>query len=313
MTAVPQPDWIAVDWGTSNLRVWAMQADAAPFLLASSNQGMSRLTSDQFAAVLDDACSPIAALSDLKVMICGMAGARQGWLEAPYLDAPLDLPRLASAAVCPPETPFGLRPSILPGISQRSPLGEDVMRGEETQLLGYCTLEPDFCGAAFLPGSHSKCAMLERGSLRRFSTAMTGELFEAISRHTVLARSLDGEEARSVEQLELQDLGQREGIAQAVESPELLTSLLFRARSSSLLSGRDRYWANGYLSGLLIGAEVSGKRDWFAGQKEIPLIGSARLVAVYQRTLDLLGHVGTPIDATDATLRGLSACIEKSH
>lgn len=313
MTSASQPDWIAVDWGTSNVRVWAMRNNAAPRLLASSNQGMSRLRSDQYVAVLDSACSSIEAREGMTVIVCGMAGARQGWLEAPYLDAPLDLSRLASAAVCPSETPSGLRSIILPGVSQRGPLGDDVMRGEETQLFGYCALKPDFCGAVLLPGTHSKCALLERGFLRRFSTAMTGELFDAISHHTVLARTLEGEVPRSNEHLEQQELGQADGIAHAIEAPEQLTSLLFRVRASALLSGRDRYWAHGYLSGLLIGAEVCGKRDWFAGQASVPLIGSTKLVAGYVRALAMMGHVGTPIDATDATLRGLSACMEEIH
>lgn len=313
MTDTSRPDWIAVDWGTSNLRVWAMRGDAAPDLLTDSNRGMSRLKPDQFATVLDEACASIPDVMGLDAMVCGMAGARDGWQEAPYLEAPLDLATLGSASALPPVTPAGLHARILPGVCQRGRWDDDVMRGEETQLLGYCTMEPEFCGAVLLPGTHSKCAVLERGTLSRFSTAMTGELFEAISRHTVLARTLDNQQAQSAEQLEQQRLGQREGILRAVEAPELLTSLLFQVRSSPLLSGRDRYWAHGYLSGLLIGAEVSGKREWFAHQRDVPLIGNPRLVAAYELALDLLGYVGIPIDATNATLGGLSTCIEKVH
>ncbi|MCX5579620.1 SMP-30/gluconolactonase/LRE family protein [Kaistia terrae] len=85
MTVLSRPDWIAVDWGTSNLRVWAMHADSAPSLLSHSNLGMGRLASDEFVTVLDDCCASIPDLAGIEVMVCGMAGARQGRLEAPYL------------------------------------------------------------------------------------------------------------------------------------------------------------------------------------------------------------------------------------
>ncbi|MBO9590899.1 2-dehydro-3-deoxygalactonokinase [Devosia sp.] len=83
MTDTSRPDWIAVDWGTSNLRVWAMRGDAAPDLLTDSNRGMSRLKPDQFATVLDEACASIPDVMGLDAMVCGMAGARDGWQEAP--------------------------------------------------------------------------------------------------------------------------------------------------------------------------------------------------------------------------------------
>ena len=121
-----------------------------------------------------------------------MAGARQGWMEAPYLDAPADLGDLCASAVSPamPEARWSAR--ILPGICQRQAGAEDVMRGEETQLLGLGTLLPGFDGTVCMPGTHSKWVRLAGRRVECFATAMTGELFEVLRTHSVLRHSLAG-------------------------------------------------------------------------------------------------------------------------
>lgn len=295
-------DWIAVDWGTSNLRAWGIDAAGEIAFSRSSDQGMGKLTPDAYPGVLKtllgDAID-IAAPTD--VLICGMAGARQGWLEAPYLDAPADLSRLAAAGVSPEVPDSGLQATILPGVCLRAAGSEDVMRGEETQLLGLSTLAGGFDGLVVMPGTHSKWALLQGGRLTRFSTAMTGELFEVLATHSVLRHSLQGE--RDGEE---NGAGFDAGLAQGLDSPERLTATLFKVRAGALLSGRSSAFCAGFLSGLLIGAEIGGQRDWLGGA-EVPLVGSPKLCALYAKGFAALGAKSRLVDATDATLSGLKA------
>jgi 2-dehydro-3-deoxygalactonokinase len=298
-----ESEWVAVDWGTSNLRAWGIGADGTIAFARSSDRGMGKLAPTEFAGVLEGLLE--GALPEgqgpVDVLICGMAGARQGWLEAPYLDAPADLGGLAYGAVTPPMPESRLKPRILPGVCQKRSGAEDVMRGEETQILGLGSILANFSGVAVLPGTHSKWVALDGRRIERFATVMTGELYEVLRSHSVLRLSLQGplEGPGRTEGLEA-------GLAAGLEAPERLPALLFKVRAGSLLSGRQPDWCAGFLSGLLVGAEVGGQRDWIAAQQaEIPLIGSAALCAVYARALVLAGVGSRVIDATEATLAGL--------
>ena len=294
-----QVEWVAVDWGTSNLRAWGIDGDGEIAFSRSSPDGMGRLSREQYPETLIGLLGS-AADGISEVLICGMAGARQGWMEAPYLDAPAELGALADGAVSP-EMPGELDPRILPGVCLRDVGAEDVMRGEETQLLGLSALNPGFSGLVVMPGTHSKWALLDGTRLTRFSSAMTGEVFELLRTHSVLRHSLGGD-------LEGEDreLGFSTGLDQGLEHPERLTATLFKVRAGALLSGRSAPWCAGFLSGLLIGTEVGGQKSWI-GSAEIPLIGSVGLCGLYQLAFERLGARTRVVDATDATLAGLKA------
>lgn len=299
-------DWIAVDWGTTNLRVWGM-AGTTPVLARSSDRGMARLTAADYPAALAESLGRALPGTPVEVLICGMAGARQGWREAPYLETPADLGTLRDGAVIPPMPTETLHPRILPGICQREAGTEDVMRGEETQLLGLLDLRPQFSGTVIMPGTHSKWARLVGRRIECFTTAMTGEIYEALSTHTVLRHSLAGDLTGPD-----RDAGVEAGLTAGLESPQLLTSQLFKARSAALLSQRGPDWCAGYLSGLLIGAEVGGHRDWL-DSGSVPLIGSPGLCRIYGEALRRLGVASESIDATEAVLAGLVAARQQEN
>jgi 2-dehydro-3-deoxygalactonokinase len=295
-----QTKWIAVDWGTSNLRLWGMGASGEPVFTAESDRGMGKLQRDEFAPTLLDLVTPkLSGAESLDVVICGMAGARQGWAEAPYVDTPADLKVLVRQGVH--VSAGALNGRILPGVAQRKAGAEDVMRGEETQLLGLLRLKPSFEGVAILPGTHSKWVEITDGKIVRFQSAMTGELYDVLSKHSVLRHSFTGE----VNGPETED-GVVAGMDAGIAEPQLITGLIFRTRAAALLSGKGADWCSGYLSGLLVGAEVAGHKSWLAGQA-VPLIGSARLCRLYGAALKRAGIESEAIDATDATLAGLVA------
>ena len=296
-------EWIAVDWGTSNLRAWGIGADGAVAFSRSSAQGMSKLTPDAYAGALSQLLSGdvVASGAALDVLICGMAGARQGWMEAPYLDAPADLGSLADKAVLPLMPGSRYLPRILPGICQRRAGSEDVMRGEETQLLGLSMLLPGFAGVACMPGTHSKWVEMSGRRAQRFATAMTGELFEVLGTHSVLRHSLGGDRDGPG-----RDVGFEAGLAATIEAPQKLSAMLFKVRAGSLLSGRAPDWSAGFLSGVLIGAEIGAHRDWI-GAGETPILGDAKLAGLYARGLATIGAKSRIVDGTAATLAGLKA------
>lgn len=293
--------WIAVDWGTSNLRAWGMSESGNVLATASSDKGMGKLRPDQFPTALEAVVEQIAPTSEsIDVVICGMAGARQGWMEAPYLEAPTDLRQLGNGAVHPEMPNSTLRVSILPGVCQRRG-GENVMRGEETQLLGLACLFPGYSGLVCMPGTHSKWARLEGTVIKEFATAMTGEMFELLKTHSVLRHSL-GDELDGPERESGFQAGARDGL----DHPAALLGQLFRVRAAALLSGRTPDWCAGYLSGLLIGTEIAANRSQI-DTDPVPLIGSASLCALYSRVLAMAGATGRVVDSTQVVLAGLKA------
>jgi 2-dehydro-3-deoxygalactonokinase len=297
MTAVAAdwiaPDWIAVDWGTSRLRAWALSTGGEVLAERHSDAGMGRLEPAAFEPALLAVVGPwLTAGRRVPVIACGMVGARQGWVEVPYQTVPC---RPVAAATVAPCRDGRLSVSILPGLSQRTP--PDVMRGEETQIAGFLAREPDFDGVLCLPGTHTKWAQVSAGEVVSFRTAMTGELFAAISGHTVLRHSIG-------------TVGwDTEAFAAAVEEtlsrPERLATQIFTIRAQGLLEGLPASTARARLSGLFVGAELAAMRAYWLGQRVV-LIGAADHVARYADALSAQGLAPERADGTGATLAGLA-------
>jgi 2-dehydro-3-deoxygalactonokinase len=193
-----QAGYAAVDWGTSSFRLWLVDRAGGVLQERRSQEGMMAAAKLGFAAVLQSHLDAVGAANDLPVVICGMAGARQGWVEAGYIDTPAHLAFIPERAVPVPGRSRDIR--ILPGIAQLDPKAPDVMRGEETQLLG--ALGVDAAGEAVvcIPGTHSKWARVSGGTVERFATFMTGELFSVVSRETILSHAVvDADEAVDTE------------------------------------------------------------------------------------------------------------------
>ncbi|MFE3838946.1 2-dehydro-3-deoxygalactonokinase [Pseudogemmobacter sonorensis] len=293
------PDWIAIDWGTSNLRVWAIAASGAILARAGSDEGMARLSPDGFEPALLRLIGGWLGTRPLPALACGMVGARQGWTEAAYRAipcAPLDPAALTRAPTRDPR--LDLR--IAPGLSQDRPA--DVMRGEETQIAGALMLEPGFDGVVCLPGTHSKWAHVSAGEVVSFQTHMTGELFELVSRQSVLRHSLGADDAPHREEAFLA------AVSDAISRPERIGSRLFGIRAEGLLHGLAPATARARLSGLLIGMELAAARPYWLGQP-VALIGSSGLARAYATALAAQGAQTRSLDATACTLAGLTSLL----
>ncbi|MCA0938849.1 2-dehydro-3-deoxygalactonokinase [Salipiger pacificus] len=285
-------DWIAVDWGTSNLRLWRMAVDGTVLDRAESDAGMGRLSPEDFEPTL------LGLLPDLDaetpVIICGMAGARQGWAEAPYVKTPCAPPGLAEAITVPTRDPR-LEVRILPGVAQDRPA--DVMRGEETQVSGFLALNPRFDGVICLPGTHSKWVHVSAGEIVSFRSFMTGEIFELLSQKSVLRHGLGGG---------WDDKSFAEGVDQAMGRPAAFAAELFTLRAEGLLHGLPPEKATARLSGLLIGMELAAAKPYWLGQS-VALLGASKLVAHYRSALETLAVPVVIADAERMTLEGLKA------
>ncbi|WP_199562571.1 2-dehydro-3-deoxygalactonokinase [Pelagibacterium lacus] len=291
------PAWIALDWGTSNLRAWAMDDDNGVLAETESPDGMGTLAPEAFEPALLKAISGwLGAGRRVPVIACGMVGARQGWIEAPYISVPVT-PGGDSFTLAPTTDPR-IAVMIIAGLSQAEPA--DVMRGEETQVAGFAA-ENGGDGVLCLPGTHSKWVRLDKGVITRFNTMMTGEVFAMLTTHSVLRHSVAGEG--------WDEAAFARGVSESLANPTLLAQL-FSIRAEQLLTGQTAVAAKSRLSGLLIGAEVAGTRDYWQGRTTV-LIGASRLVRLYETALDMAGGQSQIADGGSLTLSGLVSAYER--
>jgi 2-dehydro-3-deoxygalactonokinase len=280
--------WIAADWGTTNLRLWAMRgADVVHH--RSSSQGMGGLVPAEFAPVLaretadwregDWAAAPVVA--------CGMVGSRQGWTEAPYATAP-------TQAGTPLAQVAGANVWIACGVKQIDPA--DVMRGEETQIAGLLAARPDFDGVICLPGTHTKWVRVSAGEICSFQSFMTGEIFALLADHSVLRHSVQA----ATFDMAAFDAAVQDALAQ----PHRAYGRLFQLRAGALVGELPPEVARATLSGLLIGWELAGAKPYWLGQ-EVALLGSPSLSMLYGRALQAQGVLVSEADVQAATLAGL--------
>ena len=318
--------FLSCDWGTSVLRLRV--ADGRPpaavaevkldrgaarvhELAAGDPAGPSR--EERFASVLREACRELARKAGnafprrAPIVISGMAGSSIGWREVPYANVPFRLDGSGSRIEKLPPVVHengAHEPMILGGLRTSG----DVMRGEETEVLGlfsdpYLSRYSAAC-LLVLPGTHSKHVLVIDGRIRTFTTYMTGELFAilqetGILRHSI-ARAAPGEPALEEDPVleEALRLGARHSIARA------LSGTLFQVRTNALLGGMDPLRNRWFLSGLLIGAEA---RDAFEGSPpDLPILlaGGRAVSRAYRIVFETIGDgdrvVAAPPDLVES-------------
>ena len=286
---------IAVDWGTSSFRAYRLDAAGAVLEQRSAAVGLLACQSG-FEAML---ALQLTGWGDELILMAGMIGSRNGWREVPYVACPAGLDEIAAGLVCVATSSLaGRRVFIAPGLSHRPGSGApEVMRGEETQLLG---LFGELAGAGpytvCLPGTHSKWATVGDGAIANFRTAMTGELYAVLKQHSLLGALMDHGAAASTDDTPAFELG----VHTSADAGGLL-SHLFSVRTRGLFGELSGAQLPSYLSGLLIGHELNGL---LAGARHVHLIGSEALVQRYRRALALRG-VGAQLHGEALAARGL--------
>ena len=276
--------FLAIDWGTTNRRVFVID-DGSVVDGARDDRGVTSVS--DFPA---EAVAIRARFGDLPMLMAGMVGSTIGWREARYVAAPAGIGELAGSLLRIDD-----RTAIVPGVCAHSPA--DVMRGEEVQLLGAVAagmVPPDALLAQ--PGTHCKWAEMADGRIARFTTAMTGELFALMRRHSLLANQLGAE-------VTLGDAF-RDGLAEGARRD--LAASLFGIRAAKLLGEREDDDAASFASGLLIGADVAARLA-DSRHHQIYVLADPVLGSLYAAAIEANGHAAHIIDSHAAFVAGIIA------
>jgi 2-dehydro-3-deoxygalactonokinase len=272
---------IGLDWGTTSCRAYLIGADGAVLGRVADGPGILKVENGAFGAALDAMTGGWDA--HLPVVLSGMIGSRQGWREAPYARCPAGAGDIVTALAKIEHA--GRAISLVPGLATENDGMPDVMRGEETQILGALALSGRDEGLFLLPGTHSKWAEVSGGRIVAFRTFMTGEVFGALRGHTILGRLMrDGAPDAD---------GFARGVAEgaALGSAGALLNRVFATRTYGLMDRMPEMALADYLSGLLIGAEIAEAAG--DGQRAVTIIASAALAARYADALRLTGRAST--------------------
>lgn len=262
---------VAVDWGTSSLRAARLDTEGRVQDERSAARGILSVAPGAFEQVLGDFCGDWLRDGTL-CLVSGMAGSRQGWIEAPYCPCPADAADLARhLAWAVPG-----RVAIVPGVSCERGGVPDVMRGEEVQVFGAVALLHERDLHALLPGTHSKHVRVRGGRIESFATFMTGELYALLRQHSILARTLPAEDGA------LDAAAFLEGVRHARSEASLL-SAAFSARTLALFDRMPAAALPSYLSGLVIGEEL---RHVPTTGGKMAVIGTPELARRYALALD---------------------------
>lgn len=277
--------FLAIDWGTTNRRVFVIGEDGAVEHTERDDRGVVKVGRDGFAG---EAAAIRARFGDLPMLCAGMAGSDRGWADAGYVPCPARVEDVAAALhwIEPGRT------AIVPGLSFEGDGRADTMRGEEVQLLG-AVAAGQVPSTALLaqPGTHCKWAHVANGAITGFTTAITGEMFALLKAHSLLAGQID----RAAQD----DAAFLAGVERA-RSPDLLAHL-FGVRAEVLLGKRRSEESASYASGLLIGADVAAHA---AGASPFILAGP-ELGGLYARAVAAFGGEATIVDSHAAFVAGI--------
>lgn len=290
---------IIVDWGTSRFRAWLVEVESGATLdEITDGKGLRDLATPEFPDYCRGRLAPWRDRPEpVPIYMAGMVGAAQGWQAAPQLPLPVQTDDLAAHAV----PAAGVTDAwIIPGCRYTDQHGvADLMRGEEVQIFGALALtergDADLC----LPGTHSKWARVHDGALIAFSTAMTGEVYEALMDHTLLGTPAERDAAFAAPAF-------RKGMQQAARDGGLLHHL-FTARSRYVQGDLAAGEIASYLSGLLIGHELTDTAGRYQG--DVLLVCSPALKTPYETALQVLGVTHTWVASSEASIAGMREII----
>jgi 2-dehydro-3-deoxygalactonokinase len=285
-------EYIAVDWGSTQLRAWRIRNGEC----IDSRQlpyGVTRLNGQSAEAIFNQHLASWRGDASLPVVMAGMIGSDAGWRSVPYLACPLAIDAPGGELYAAAENVW-----IVPGLKVAQAGDYDVMRGEETQLLGAWQLMPAECYV--MPGTHCKWVQVQDGVVRHFATAMTGELHHLLLNHSLLGKQLPAQQPDETAFA----LGLEKGLTQ----PALLAGL-FSARAARVLGALAPTSVSDYLSGLLIGAEVATFSERYRASRVV-LVGDPALNARYQRAMLAHGMTVSCCTGDAAFLSGIARMID---
>ena len=296
MAGTGAPALIGVDWGTSNFRAFLLDASGEILDRRAGPHGIMTVADQKFGQVLAARVGEWLSEGRLPILMSGMIGSRQGWVEAPYVATPAGIGDLAAALARVPFDAADIH--IVAGLTTVAGGAHDVIRGEETQVFGALARLGVSDGRFLLPGTHSKWVVAEASKVTAFATYMTGEIFAAAREHTILGRLM--QEGTSSGGAFLR------GVADGAKpgAPGALLHRLFAVRTAGLFGEIDGVDLSDYLSGLLIGAELADQPA--SNARPVHIIASDALAERYRTAAGSLG-IGAEIVPSDCIVDGYLA------
>lgn len=294
---------IAVDWGTSRLRARLVDPDARVLAEAESGEGIGQIDAKQLAGGHEAIFERLVHdWPTVPAIMAGMIGSRQGWREAAYVPCP-STPATLGAEILRFQTSRGRPVAIVPGLKLDVPARDgDVIRGEETQMIGVIDRDPGFTGVCILPGTHSKWARIDNGVIVGFQTFISGELFSLLAKESFLRHSV-AESGADLSAMADFSLGVRRTACDGLP----FVSSLFSVRARQLLMGVKAENNLAYLSGLIIGGEIAAaqKVDPLAAATALRIVAAESLARAYQTALRIVGFDAEALDGDALVLQGL--------
>ncbi|GAA0737036.1 2-dehydro-3-deoxygalactonokinase [Sphingomonas japonica] len=283
--------FLAIDWGTTNRRVYRIE-NGAVAATERDDRGVAAMQSrgfEQELAAIRERCG------DLPVLMAGMVGSTIGWREAAYVAVPAGIEVLAANCLS-----IDARTAIVPGIAVDTEQRSDVMRGEEVQLLGAVAAglvprDAMLCQ----PGTHCKWAAITRGEVTSFTTAMTGEMFAMLRAHSVLARQMTAPVAAGPAFVD--------GVRQGAKRD--LGATLFGIRAGGVLGRLAEDDAASFASGALIGSDVAARLAE-GGDRDFHILADPELGGLYRLAIETLGGSARIVDSHAAFVAGITAIQE---
>ncbi|MGI5126805.1 2-dehydro-3-deoxygalactonokinase [Pseudonocardia sp. CA-107938] len=300
----PVPVLVALDWGTTSQRAWLLDGSGGVLDARSADCGLLRVTSGihpadadgrmrAYAAAYDALCgSWLAAHPGLPAVACGMVGSAQGWADAGYRTVPA---APAPDRLVPVEHPAG-PVHLVPGLRVPSTADApgDVLRGEETQVLGVLSAAPA-ARTVVLPGTHTKWVRVEDGLVTDFTTTVTGELYALELEHGILGRTAAAGAADPA--------AFARGLGTGATSRGLQVEL-FGTRALVLDGLLAPAAVPDYLSGVLLADELRHVLPRYAAGDEVVVCGGSDLAERYRTALAAHGVRARVVDG-EVVVHGL--------
>jgi 2-dehydro-3-deoxygalactonokinase len=286
--------FLSVDWGTTNFRLRMVECPSQKVLeeIFLKNAGVKNLFyqwkkdgGSRRLIFLNFLNKQIEHLkvekpANTPIIISGMASSSLGLLELPYAELPFATDgENAIVNFIKPNGTIRFPIYLISGI--RSPT--DVIRGEETQLIGCMKNNERHLGDQLyiFPGTHSKHILVRGNQIVDFKTYMTGEIFGLLATQSVLGNSVKagGKKIGIKARHSFED-----GLKAAIhgnllnEAFQIRTNYLFKK-----ISKENNFY---YLSGLMIGTEI--KNLLSQSYDQIVVVGGSSIYPYYKMAFEML-------------------------
>ena len=292
-----KPILIAIDWGISSFRAFLLGKDGQILERHTAEMGIMKVTDNDFPGffnrLLDDWLSTHI---EAPILMSGMIGSEQGWSLAPHIKLPASLKDLA-AKLHPVKISNKRTGYIVPGLTTAGPTGvHDIIRGEETQIMGaFKEKIPAEC-VLCLPGTHSKWVTLTDGIVTDFNTSLTGEALDVLTNYSILGRLIEKKDTDSSKSF-------IQGLLRSRDAGGLLHHL-FGVRSQGFYQKIDKHELKAYLAGILIGHEITGMKEIHSNLKSITIVGGKKISKVYEKAFDFFSIDSQLVDGEMAAVQG---------